>query len=190
MEDRLKCFTPWDVQSKRQYSIDGVYPALNAGQGIGGQAHGVCYAFTWRGRENGCNVETQEELAYCLREPGGGGSNPMICIDKKPNVYSIDANSTDSRFRLNKPEDPFPTLTNHMSKLGVDVPMVLIDKSDRGECVVIEGNGARPSHQGPGFLESDTMYTLNTMEHHAVAYEVEAVGHDIRCTQFGRGGVL
>lgn len=47
-------------------------------------SHAVCYAFTWRGRENGCNVETQKELAYCIREPGGGGSNPMVLIDKEP----------------------------------------------------------------------------------------------------------
>ena len=40
----VKCLNPWDPQSKRQYQIDGVYAALNAGHGIGGQAHGVCYA--------------------------------------------------------------------------------------------------------------------------------------------------
>ena len=40
----VKCLNPWDPQSKRQYQIDGVYCALNAGHGQGGQAHGVCYA--------------------------------------------------------------------------------------------------------------------------------------------------
>ena len=40
----LKCLNPWDPQSKRQYGIDGVYATLNAGQAIGGQAHGICYA--------------------------------------------------------------------------------------------------------------------------------------------------
>ena len=39
-------------------------------------------------------------------------------------------------------------------------------------CVCIEGNGARPSHQGNGYKESDTMYTLNTIEQHAVAYSL------------------
>jgi DNA (cytosine-5)-methyltransferase 1 len=33
----------------------------------------------------------------------------------------------------------------------------------------IEGNGSRPSHKGPGFSDSDKMYTLNTTEQHAVA---------------------
>lgn len=37
---------------------------------------------------------------------------------------------------------------------------------------VIEGNGARPSHKGDGYKESEVMYTLNTTEQHAVAYGI------------------
>ena len=33
----------------------------------------------------------------------------------------------------------------------------------------IEGNGTRDSHQGCGWSEEETMYTLNTVERHAVA---------------------
>ena len=41
--------------------------------------------------------------------------------------------------------------------------------SVRGDTpIVIEGNGSRPSHQGDGFLKSETMYTLNSTEKHAV----------------------
>lgn len=36
--------------------------------------------------------------------------------------------------------------------------------------VCIEGNGARDSHRGNGYVESETMFTLNTVEQHAVAY--------------------
>ena len=36
--------------------------------------------------------------------------------------------------------------------------------------IVLEGNGARPSHLGDGYSESETMYTLNATEHHAVAH--------------------
>lgn len=35
--------------------------------------------------------------------------------------------------------------------------------------VALEGNGTRDSHKGNGFKESDTMYTLNTVEQHGVA---------------------
>lgn len=34
----------------------------------------------------------------------------------------------------------------------------------------LEGNGQRPSHKGDGFSEEDVSYTLNAVEHHAIAY--------------------
>ena len=39
---------------------------------------------------------------------------------------------------------------------------------NQGGVVVLEGNGTRESHKGDGYAESDTMYTLNTIERHAV----------------------
>lgn len=39
---------------------------------------------------------------------------------------------------------------------------------NQGGMIVLEGNGARPSHKGPGFKESETMFTLNTTEVHSV----------------------
>ena len=39
--------------------------------------------------------------------------------------------------------------------------------------VCIEGNGARESHQGDGYKESETMYTLNTVEQHGVCYGID-----------------
>lgn len=44
----------------------------------------------------------------------------------------------------------------------------------------LEGNGQRPSHRGDGYIESDIMYTLNSIEQHAVY----AVG---RCAGFKAG---
>ena len=41
---------------------------------------------------------------------------------------------------------------------------------NQGGMVVLEGNGSRPSHKGDGYAESETMYTLNSTEHHSVAY--------------------
>jgi len=42
------------------------------------------------------------------------------------------------------------------------------------EVVCVEGNGSRPSHKGDGYRESDTMYTLNSVEQHAVCYSQDA----------------
>ena len=57
--DNVKCLNPWDCQSKRQYSIDGAYRTLDAGNCAGGQAHGVCYALQGNGIDRadtaGCN---------------------------------------------------------------------------------------------------------------------------------------
>ena len=39
--------------------------------------------------------------------------------------------------------------------------------------ICLEGNGSRESHRGDGYIESDTMYTLNTVEHHGVAYGLD-----------------
>ncbi|MGN0576569.1 MAG: DNA cytosine methyltransferase [Ruminococcus sp.] len=41
---------------------------------------------------------------------------------------------------------------------------------NQGGMVVVEGNGSRPSHHGDGYKESETMYTLNCTENHAVSY--------------------
>ena len=38
--------------------------------------------------------------------------------------------------------------------------------------VAIEGNGARPSHQGSGYSEDDVSFTLNATEQHGVAHPV------------------
>ena len=41
--------------------------------------------------------------------------------------------------------------------------------------ICIEGNGTRQSHSGDGWRESDTMYTINATEQHAIAYRKQ--GH-------------
>lgn len=75
------------------YSIEGHVIDRNTSQnGRGyaeGSAGGNCYAWTYRGRDNGCNVECQKETAYCLREPTGGGSQPYIVYGTGiwPNLY-------------------------------------------------------------------------------------------------------
>ena len=48
--------------------------------------------------------------------------------------------------------------------------------SDRGQavCIALEGNGSRPSHQGGGYSEDGRMFTLNTIEKHAVCYGISS----------------
>ena len=53
----------------------------------------------------------------------------------------------------------------------------------RSNIVCLEGNGVRPSHRGDGWSQGGAMYTLNSTEVHAVAYQV----YDARGN--GDGGV-
>ena len=45
------------------------------------------------------------------------------------------------------------------------------NRNQGGNVIVyaLEGNGSRPSHRGDGWAETETMYTLNTVDRHAVA---------------------
>ena len=81
--DNVKCLNPWDVQSKRQYSIDGVYATLDAGQSQGGQAHGVCYTIS--GKQQ--SLVTQQDLAATI------GAND--CKEPQSVVYCVKGNVVD-----------------------------------------------------------------------------------------------
>lgn len=50
---------------------------------------------------------------------------------------------------------------------------------DQQAVVCLEGNGSRPSHRGDGYAVSDVSYTLNSTEHHAVAYGIDGYNQSI-----------
>ena len=55
--------------------------------------------------------------------------------------------------------------------MGSDAALILEERDyDRSPVICLEGNGARPSHMGNGYSDSDVMYTLNTIEKHSVCY--------------------
>jgi len=53
------------------------------------------------------------------------------------------------------------------------------------QVVCLEGNGSRPSHRGDGYVESETMYTLNSTEHHAVAVENHPADSRVKISEDG-----
>lgn len=57
---------------------------------------------------------------------------------------------------------------------------------NQGGIAIVEGNGSRPSHHGNGYAESEVMYTLNTVDKHAMAYGIDraAFNHG-RNAQYG-----
>lgn len=57
---------------------------------------------------------------------------------------------------------------------------------NQGGMIVLEGSGTRPSHHGNGYKESDTMYNLNTVETHGVAYGIDRATFNMgQNAQFG-----
>jgi len=87
----------------------------------------------------------------------GNGGNPS-CNQGGIAVVCVDQGGGKSA--CNVTEEKSPTLTcTHGGEPAVCV---------KGGTFVIEGNGARPSHQGDGYKESEVMYTLNTVDRHAV----------------------
>lgn len=95
---------------------------------------------------------------------GTGGNNVPVKMETIPKVYDVN---------VAKELDRANTLDT--SCRGV------WGKQNGTVIYSLEGNGSRESHHDPGFTNSDKMYTLNTVEHHAVAY---CMGHDERSAQF------
>ena len=87
----------------------------------------------------------------------GNGGNPS-CNQGGIAVVCIDQGGGKSA--CNVTEEMSPTLTcTHGGEPAVCV---------KGSTFAIEGNGSRPSHLGDGYKETEVMYTLNTIDRHAV----------------------
>ena len=148
------------------YCEDGSTPTLKSAPSGGNTVPDVVYpaetyAWTYRGREGGCNVESMKECSYALREPSGGGSQTNI-------VYPINTmvatrgGKDDMRtcFGVGEPNGPQFTISA---------------AHEHGVCYAIEGNTVdrQSTKNGKGFCE-DVSPTLNTQDKHAVCYPDKA----------------
>lgn len=110
----------------------------------------------------------------------GGGKGALIQEDKSatiscnndqtlfvPKVYGICGKHSNSMLSDNPNSGFYEANTSRTIDTSNQSPC-----KNQGGMVVIEGNGSRPSHHGDGYKESDTMYTLNCTENHAVSYGI------------------
>lgn len=68
-------------------------------------------------------------------------------------------------------------LYNQAETGGVSMPVTAAaSDSHHIPCVALEGNGSRPSHMGDGYSTGGASFTLNTIEHHAVAVRTAQTG--------------
>lgn len=66
------------------------------------------------------------------------------------------------------------SMSGHFEPCGAQRKGTAGDAESNIGTICIEGNGCRESHKGNGYTESDTMYTLNTVEQHSVCYGISA----------------
>lgn len=108
----------------------------------------------------------------------GGGKGALVQDDKSatlgcnndqtvfvPKVYGICSKDSNSMRSANPNSGIYEAKTVRTLDGNGGNP-----SCNQGGIAVIEGSGARPSHHGDGYKESDVMYTLNTVERHAVAH--------------------
>lgn len=74
-ETNKSCLTPWDVQSRRIFDKDGIWPALYGGEGGG---HGYVAGFL-AGQGKG-GIGYQEQVAPTMKAGSGSNGVPAICI--------------------------------------------------------------------------------------------------------------
>lgn len=198
----IECLNPWDAQSIRQYSPDGVFPALGANSGGGQNRAGVCFAQNQRdevrdlGGKTGalaaeCGMHQQNFVALkCL--------NPWDCQSKRiyqPDgvcptlpamdcggannqavLYALDSMSSNS-MKSSNPHSGFheETVAKTLQAGGVD------PTCNQGGNVIVEPMYAL---QGNGIDRADTAgcngrgwrenicYTLNTIDRPAICFKV------------------
>ena len=111
---------------------------------------------------------------------GNGGRGALIQKNKSatlscnndqtlfvPKAYGICGKYSNSMLSNNPNSGFYEADTSRTIDTGNQSPC-----KNQGGMVVIEGNGSRPSHHGNGYKESETMYTLNCTENHAVSYGI------------------
>lgn len=111
---------------------------------------------------------------------GSGGKGALIQKNKSatlscnndqtlfvPKVYGICGKYSNSMLSNNSNSGFYEANTSRTIDTSNQSPC-----KNQGGMVVVEGNGLRPSHHGDGYKESETMYTLNCTENHAVSYGI------------------
>ena len=136
-------------------------PTVSATYGMGGNNQ----PFVVSGEQPSCNWDGQQTVPTLTAHNAGGNQrtpdkNHFNCILQAFGISSKDSNGMKS---ANPHVGFYHANTSRTLDANGGNPTC-----NQGGTIVIEGNGTRPSHQGDGYKESDVMYTLNTVDRHAV----------------------
>lgn len=143
----------------------------------------ICQTLTSRCGTGGGNVPLLLDTPKTMKircGKAGGGKGILLQEDKSatlacnndqtvfvPKAYGICSKHSNSMMSDNPKSGFYEADTARTIDTSNQSPC-----KNQGGMVVIEGNGSRPSHHGNGYKESDTMYTLNCTENHAVSYGI------------------
>ena len=195
--DCVKCLNPWDCQSKRQYTIDGAYTTLNAGQAQGGQMHGICYnAASFMGGQGAKagGIGYSEEVSPTLKSVLSGGNTvpdvvyPEIartlaarhdsspCADRGQNVVALDCRNLVGNQEISgtlQAKDEGGYSLNYVNPVVYDCRVIPLN-----EQVIMRHNKLG---KGTGFGAGnigDHAFTLQASHPHMIACDAPAVVYD------------
>lgn len=141
------------------------------------------------------HIQTPDGIAEALYsgESSYTGGEQYILDNKSKirSVYGVVVKGNGDAFIS---EEKHTSLTIGGGEPGQGYPCILdtsvLDNKSKTYC--IEGNGQRDSHKGDGYSESDVMYTLNTVEQHAVACVKEPITIEMTSTKntIGQNGIM
>lgn len=159
----------YEADTARTLDLNGGSPACHQGG----------MAIVQETRPVGTGFSNECHAVFDARGNGSGEISPTITGDHENRITDYTAVVYDASRRHNY--EPFgdvcETVQANYGTGGNNTPIVL------------EGNGSRDSHRGDGYSESETMYTLNTVEHHGVCYPAKTfrkTGHP-RSSEEGQG---
>ena len=136
-------------------------PTVSANYGMGGNNQ----PFVVSGEHPSCNWDGEQTAPTLTAHNAGGNQrmpdkNHFNCVLQ---AYGISSNDSNAMKSANPHSGIYAADTSRTIDANGGNP-----GCNQGGIIVIEGNGTRPSHQGDGYKESDVMYTLNTVDRHAV----------------------
>lgn len=143
----------YEADTSRTLDLNGGSPACNQGGVAIVEGDGKCL--------NGWDVQSKRVFST----DGVCGTLNSGTTEGKNIVPSVCLNSWDVQSKHIQPPDGIAeALYSGECRYGGGESYVL----DDAKTIALEGNGQRGSHQGDGYSETDTMYTLNTIERHGV----------------------
>lgn len=176
----------YEADSSRTLDNNGGNPACNQGGMIVVDREPMCI----QRRFSSVNVFETGDKHTSLSTGGGqaGQGYPCVITHRLHNIAEPTTASKASFFMSARSDGKSDTLVATDYK---DPPIVTYEnKSSDNKTIVLEGNGQRESHKGDGYKESDVMYTLNTIEQHAVCTckkpEIHSESEHIPCIAIDR----